>query len=176
MTDHGAWPGPPPGPLLLSRLRAVGMIHPVWTFQAARESGLSLPLGCSLLVQESAGGQNVFGHDPTIFVGAGTVTEAKYHLYLAERGPTGRGGMQGVGPGQLTWWSLQDAADRLGGCWRPDCNIRVAFAHLAELVRRGGVQAGVAAYNGSGPQAGLYAAGVIGRAIRFAGTLNVPLP
>ena len=84
--------------------------------------------------------------------------------------------MQGVGPCQLTYWTLQDAADALGGCWKPLANMRVGFSHLAEAVRRSGLRAGVAAYNGSGPAAEAYAQAVIERADRFALELHVPAP
>ena len=143
---------------------------------AARDAGLSVALAASILMQESGGGQNVYGHDPTIFVGAGAVTEANYHVYRAERVASGNRRMQGVGPCQLTYWSLQDAADALGGCWRPLANMRVGFSHLAEAVRRSGLRAGVAAYNGSGTAASAYAQAVIERADRFALDLRVPAP
>ena len=58
--------------------------------------------------------------------------------------------MQGVGPCQLTWWELQDAADAQGGCWRPEINMRVGFGHLAALVKRYGECRRRAPYNGSG--------------------------
>jgi hypothetical protein len=64
--------------------------------------------------------------------------------------------MQGVGPAQLTWYSLQDEADRRGGCWVPEHNIAVAFSHLAQLIRAHGVTDGLARYNGSGPAAVAY--------------------
>lgn len=55
------------------------------------------------------------------------------------RGPDGRGpgGQQGVGPMQLTHWSLQDEADREGGCWVPAPNVRVGCRHLVRLARQG---------------------------------------
>jgi hypothetical protein len=123
---------------------------PVRCLLAARKTGLPLSLGCALLLQESGGGANVFGHDPTIFTGAGTVTKQKYLAYKAQRGHTK---MQGVGPCQLTWWEFQDEADKRGGCWRPLVNMQVAFGHLAALVARSGLHDGVRAYNGSGPAA-----------------------
>ena len=45
--------------------------------------------------------------------------------------------MQGVGPCQLTYWVLQDAADRLGGCWDWRCNVRVGFTLLVENIQVG---------------------------------------
>lgn len=119
----------------------------------ARRAGIPVSLGFALIEQES-GFRNVFGHDPTIFIGAGVVTKQKYLAYRKQRG---RSKMQGVGPAQLTWWAYQDEADQLGGCWVPKHNIRVAFGLLASHIRGLGVQAGIAAYNGSGPAARRYA-------------------
>ena len=166
----------PADALLIRRLRSVGVLIPVRCLIAARGCGLNVALAASLLIQESGGGQNVYGHDPTIFAGAGQVTEANYHVYRAERVASGNRRMQGVGPCQLTYWTLQDAADALGGCWKPLANMRVGFSHLAEAVRRSGLRAGVAAYNGSGPAADAYAQAVIERADRFALELHVPAP
>lgn len=32
---------------------------------------------------------------------------------------------------QLTWAALQDRADTLGGCWRPEINVRVGLELFA---------------------------------------------
>lgn len=119
----------------------------------ARRAGIPISLGFALVEQES-GFKNVFGHDPTIYVGAGTVTKSKYLDYKRKRGHTH---MQGVGPCQLTWWATQDAADKAGGCWKPAVNIRVAFKILAGNIRREGRHDGIKAYNGSGAAAERYA-------------------
>lgn len=163
-------------PALILGLRRLGIIVPVRMVLAAQQVGLSIPLAASILTQESGGGANVFGHDPTIFIGAGEVTKAKYLAYRAQRGPTGAGGMQGVGPVQLTWWAFQDRADALGGCWAPLANMRAGFEVLAANIRRDGLGAGVAAYNGSGPAAIRYAAEVLARADRYAVALKLPPP
>lgn len=157
------------------------MRMPLRTVLAARGSGLNLALACSVLMQESGGGENVFGHDPTIFAGAGTVTRAKYLAYRRERDLPHHGARcQGVGPCQLTYVGYQDQADeypgRLRGCWRPLVNMRVGFRVLAGHVRRDGLQQGVAAYNGSGPEAQRYAAEVIARARLYAGKLRTAAP
>lgn len=96
---------------------------PYQAMRAADEAGIPFHVMCAFLEQESSGGMNVFGHDPTIFIGAGRVTKKKYLRYLAERKRTGK--MQGVGPMQLTWWEFQDRADKLGGCWKPYINCLV---------------------------------------------------
>lgn len=115
--------------------------------EEARRAGIPVSLGFALIEQES-GFRNVFGHDPTIFAGAGTVTKSKYLAYRRQRGANGRGGMQGVGPAQLTYWSFQDRADDFGGCWVARHNIRVGFELLAALVKRHGPRRGLAIYNG----------------------------
>jgi hypothetical protein len=141
---------------LVRVLRAHGVVNPVWTIQAAKKAKLPLAYACALLEKETGKGHNVFGHDPTIFAGAGIVTKAKFLAYRAKRRASGNKLMQGAGPCQLTWWATQDAADRLGGCWLPLANMTVGFTALAALIRRYGVQAGAARYNGSGPKAAAY--------------------
>lgn len=144
-------------PLLVVRMRKNGIVNPLWTLLEARKARLPIPAACAFLEQESSKGQNVFGHDPTIFVGAGPVTEEKYQAYKKQRGPEGKGGMQGVGPMQLTWYSFQDEADKLGGCWKPRHNMAVGFQHAAALIRSQGLRLGIKAYNGTGPAADKYA-------------------
>jgi soluble lytic murein transglycosylase-like protein len=130
--------------------------------EEARREGVQLSLAFALIEQETSF-TNVFGHDPTIFRGAGAVTKAKYLAYKRQRGPNGRGGMQGVGPAQLTYFSFQDEADREGGCWKPRQNIRVGLRLLASNIRQHGEFAGVKAYNGSGQAATNYARRVLQR-------------
>lgn len=125
----------------------------------ARRAGIPISLGFALVEQESAFA-NIYGHDPTIFAGAGKVTKTNYAAYKARRGAHGEGGMQGVGPVQLTYWSIQDRADRLGGCWKPAASIRVGFEQLAGLIAQHGDVQGIASYNGSGPAAQSYAKSV----------------
>jgi len=145
----------------------LGIQMPIRMLAAAHEAAIPPSLAASVLMQESGGGTNVFGHDPTIFVGAGEVTKAKYLAYRAQRGAKGEGGMQGVGPLQLTFYTLQDEADEQGGCWKPYVNMLVGFQHLADNIRRSGMHAGVKAYNGSGDAAETYATTVLDRADTF---------
>jgi hypothetical protein len=135
--------------LLARKLRRAGIVYPLITIQEARRTKCPLAVLCAVLEQETSGGINEFGHDPTIFPGYGEVTRAKYLAYRNRRGPKGRGGMQGVGPMQLTWYSYQDEADKLGGCWRPRYNIRVGAGLLAGAIRRSGLHNALHAYNGS---------------------------
>ncbi len=143
-------------PRLIERLRAEGVLRPQAVVEEAKRAGLRLPLACALLEKESGGGRNVFGHDPTIFVGAGEVTRAKYREYKKRRVGSGNTHMQGVGPCQLTWWEFQDTADREGGCWRPEVNMRVGFRHLVALIKQHGEADGARRYNGSGDAAEAY--------------------
>ena len=130
---------------LIQRLQAGGIKEPETAIAEARNAGLELAYACALLEKESGGGANVFGHDRDrngryIFPardGAVPVTEELYRQYKRRRGARGEGGMQGVGPTQLTWWEFQDEADREGGCWKPAVNMRVGFRHLAELITPG---------------------------------------
>lgn len=149
------------------RLNTLGILIPVRCVLAAKKTGLPLHLAASVLVQESGGGRNVFGHDPTIFRG-GQVNQRSYAAYKKARVASGNRLMQGVGPCQLTYWTYQDKADALGGCWKPLPNMLVGFGLLADLVRRDGLHAGVKAYNGSGAAADLYADAVLKRADWFA--------
>jgi hypothetical protein len=141
--------------------RQHGMIGSLRLLWECRAAGLSASLGLALREQETGrfDDGNVFGHDPTIFIGGfdaknnrhhPKVTKAAYLEYKRQRGSHGQGGMQGVGPLQPTFWSIQDEADRLGGCWKPKYNYRVGFRHLANLIHaaHGDVRLALAIYNG----------------------------
>lgn len=140
--------------------RARGMAYNL--VRAARVSGIPVSLACALVEQES-GFTNVFGHDPSIYAGAGRVTRDKYLAYKRARMASGNRRMQGVGPCQLTWYATQDAADRAGGCWRPYYNMLTGFGTLADSIRRHGTAPGIASYNGSGEAAIRYASQVLER-------------
>jgi hypothetical protein len=134
----------------------------------ARRAGVQLPLALALIEQES-GFRNVYGHDPVKNRApkGGRVTKVNYRgVYLPDR-KAGRG-MQGVGPAQLTWFALQDEADRRGGCWKPGPNMGVAFDHLQKLVHAHGERDGLRRYNGSGNKADTYASQVLDRRARWA--------
>lgn len=154
-----------PTAVVLVRMRRAGIVYPLVTWQAARGARLGLPLACALLMQETGGGRNEFGHDPTIAVGWGTVTRARYLAYRHLRDETGE--CQGVGPCQLTARGYQDEADRLGGCDVPRYNMAVGFHALHDLIVKYGLHAGVRAYNGSGPAAEHYANSVVSLAEHF---------
>jgi hypothetical protein len=144
-----------------------GINNPYLVMQVCDKVGLPFHVACAMLEKESNGGDNVFGHDPTIFVGAGRVTKEKYLKYKAERKRTGK--MQGVGPAQLTWWEFQDEADRLGGAWRPRYNMQVGFRLLRDYRKESDnwVQVGTR-YNGSKEYGLDFAAKVEKWRLRFA--------
>lgn len=127
----------------------------------ARAHRLPVSLACALVEHES-GFRNVFGADPVRNPVRSrsnshplAVSRARYLAYRAFRR---QGlGMQGVGLTQLTWWEFQDHADRLGGCWRPEAQLRVAFRDLKDLTAAHGLHDGLKAYNGAGAAAEQYA-------------------
>lgn len=135
---------------LALRAKRAGAKYSLRIVREARRAGIPISLGFALIQQES-GFRNVFGHDPTSSIPdswkGGRVTKGRYAHYRAFRATKG---MQGVGPAQLTWWEYQDRADALGGCWKPAINIRVAFAHLADLIDTYGLVVGLRRYNGTG--------------------------
>jgi hypothetical protein len=143
-------------PRLALRLRRLGVVNPVWTIRAAKLADIELAVLVAVLFMESSGGDNVFGHDPTICAGWGEVTKAKYAAYLRLRAETGQ--CQGVGPCQLTSASLQTEADNAGGCYLPIHNLAVGAHYLAEILaaHKGQLLPSLTAYNGSGPAANAY--------------------
>jgi hypothetical protein len=145
------------------RARRHGARYAGRIIEEAHREGIQLSLAFAVCEQET-GFRNVFGHDPTIYVGAGKVTKRKYLAYKRARGTTH---MQGVGPMQLTWWATQDLADREGGCWRPRMNIRIGLRLLHQNIRQHGERAGIKAYNGTGPAADAYARTVLQRKAKW---------
>jgi hypothetical protein len=153
-------------------LRKHGIKYPIITYRAAKDYGLELAVLAAVLEQETGGGRNVFGHDPTIFIGAGKVTKRKYLAYRKQRGPKGEGGMQGVGPMQLTWYAFQNLADAQGGCWKPRVNIRVGAQTLARNVaKHNNLRSALKVYNGSWD----YADQVLRRVEKWRRLLHPPL-
>ena len=105
-----------------------------------REIDLAFYIACAYLEQESAGGANVFGSDtgkPGLIRGVDLiratgnkdVTLDRYRIYRMQRDDLGS---QGVGPLQLTHWTLQDRADNAGGCWDPIVNTEIGLTVIKE--------------------------------------------
>lgn len=146
----------------LAILSQHGIVIPSVCESEAKRAGLPVALAAAILMRETSGGHNIFGHDPTVAVGWGAVTKQKYAAYRALRDRPRHGARcQGVGSCQLTYVGFQDLADRQGGCWVPKSNARVGFSTLAHNVRRSGLWNGVKAYNGTGPAATSYANAVV---------------
>jgi hypothetical protein len=126
------------------------------THMLAACASTGLPLSYMLaLVEKETAFQNLFGSDAVRnTVKGGRVTQARYTEYKRQR-KAGLG-MQGVGYTQLTWYALQDSADRLGGCWKPYPNLVVGAGNLKRLCNLYGKEKGAAAYNGTGPAAEAY--------------------
>lgn len=144
--------------------RKHGIVNPEYALtelkrQRSKPEGLDYALLCAVLMEESSGGHNVFGHDPTIFVGAGTVSKTKYMAYRKLRNAVHK--FQGVGGMQLTYGAYQDDADKAGGCWLPQFQMRIGIGVLSRNIAKYGLWGGVAAYNGTGDAARAYANAVL---------------
>jgi peptidoglycan hydrolase-like protein with peptidoglycan-binding domain len=169
---------------VIERLRAGGIVAPKLCVAEAARAGLRLELAAALLEKESGGGHNVFGHDRDrsgkyIFPardGTVKVTKELYLEYKRRRQASGNKAMQGVGPCQLTWFSFQDEADKEGGCWKPQINMRVGFRRLASLVRAHGDAVGARMYNGSGDAAVAYSKDLLQKAAAWKARLEGAAP
>lgn len=141
------------------KAKSYGMENSLRIAWEARSAGIPAALAFALVEQESGTGRNVFGSDPTIFAGAGKVTRAKYLDYRRARRASNNRQMQGVGPLQLTWYTTQDSADQLGGCWIVKYNLRQGFRTLRSGIKVFGTwgnNGAVRRYNGSGAAANAY--------------------
>jgi hypothetical protein len=127
-----------------------GILRAPEVVEIAAAARLDLAAAATLLIKESAGGRNVWGHDavPTggNYVKGAEVTMAAYLRYKAARAIYGA---QGVGPTQLTWPPFQDRADARGGTWDWRVNCAVGFEILADHITHHGLRGGFRAYNGS---------------------------
>lgn len=141
-------------------LDAWGILRADDVVAACRVAGLDVAYAAVLLVKESAGGRNVWGSDGVdtggAYVKGAAVTPDAYARYrgLVEAKRIGR---QGVGPCQLTAADFQQQADRLGGCYRWEINVKIGFSLLAAHIARFGERDGFKAYNGG--------AGSVGRSV-----------
>jgi hypothetical protein len=169
---------------VIERLRAGGIVSPKMCAAEAARTGLALEYAAALLEKESGGGHNVFGHDRDragnyIYPardGTVKVTKELYLDYKRRRQASGNKAMQGVGPCQLTWFSFQDDADKEGGCWKPQINMRVGFRRLAGLIKTHGEAVGARMYNGSGPDAERYSKDLRDRATAWKARLDGATP
>jgi hypothetical protein len=146
----------------LIRVMAVhGIVDPADALGAALYTDVESAVICTSLDMESYGGRNQFGGDPG---GSALPTEwfespvtyPKWEVYWAN---VHRGlWVNGVGSMQLTDESLQELANKLGGCWLQLPNRKVGAIFMRQLIAEchGDVQAAYTHYNGSGPDAILY--------------------
>ncbi len=142
------------GGSVAAAIRRHGGDHEDVIVREAKRFGVPVALVCAVIDVESDF-TNVFGHDnvrnpiksPPRPAPDRVVTEALYREYKRQR-KLGKGS-QGVGPMQLTFFTLQDEADALGGCFDPAINIRVGVRHLRSLVDAHGLRDGVQRYNGA---------------------------
>lgn len=125
--------------LRIDRARAWGIAIPITAMRVARWSDVPFYILCAYLMQESSGGSNIWGNDPTWMrrvdlqtVGLSGVTKEAFLVYRCQREKLGN---QGVGGLQLTHWSIQDRADELGGCWDPLANTATGAEFIAVLKR-----------------------------------------
>jgi hypothetical protein len=157
-------------------LAAGGIQRASEVVELAAAAGLDLAAAAVVLLKESGGGFNVFGHDkvPTggAYIPGSPVTQQSYESYHAAV-LAGKAGRQGIGPLQLTFWALQDEADTAGGCWLWEANVQVGFKTLAGLIKANGLYDGFMRFNGSGPAAQAYANDAMGKYAVWATRLGV---
>jgi hypothetical protein len=161
-------------------LRAGGILMPNEMIAAAVAEKVGLAVAATILMKETGGGRNIYGHDGVstggIYAKGGPVTRDNYIAYrTAVR--AGKIGRQGVGPCQCTSAQYQDTADMLGGCWDPVANMRSGFRGMGALIDKYGVRQGARRYNGSGPAAERYGADFESRYVNWRERLRgVQLP
>jgi hypothetical protein len=128
---------------------------------ACRKNRLRYALGFAMFEQESDFAV-IYGHDAGGLNPGERVTKANYQAFRAEVIRRQGGGSNGVGLGQVTWWTyIKDHP----GLWKPKVQVYLATSILADLVHRLGEFTGTGAYNGGeGNPNGTYAAEVLNRA------------
>lgn len=136
--------------------RRHGIRRPFRALREARKVKVG-PATAMALLQKESGGWNVWGHDrnsagQVIWPGGAHgetvyVTKENYLKYK-ERRKQGHG-MQGCGPLQLTWFAFQDAADKIGGCWKAVNNLHVGYSILAGYIASSSYYQAFKRYNGS---------------------------
>lgn len=111
---------------------------------ACRKQRLRYALGFAMFDQES-GFEAVYGHDAGGLNPGEKVTKANYRRFRGQIMQTFGIGANGVGLGQITYWTyIRDHA----GLWKPKVQVYLATSILADLVHRLGEFTGTGAYNG----------------------------
>lgn len=136
-------------------LKRQGFVYPWRMIRAAHRVKIRMAVACAMVTMETGNGRSVWGHDPVDTHGCyskgGSVTRENYHCYKQHRGGgSSARNMQGCSSTQLTYWSFQDRADSIGGCWHPYYNMVVGFATFAAYRKAGAtVREAAKQYNGS---------------------------
>lgn len=131
---------------------------------ACRKHHLRYAIGFAMFEQES-GFKVIYGHDiGGLFPGL-PVTQSNYRVFRGHVARTSGHGANGVGLGQVTYWTyIRDHR----GLWKPKVQVYLATSILADLVHRLGEFTGCGAYNGGeGNPNGTYAAEVLNRADKW---------
>lgn len=111
---------------------------------AARANHLPYAIAFGMFEQES-GFRAVYGHDAGGLFPGEKVTRENYRTFRREVMLSNGGGSNGVGLGQVTYWTyIRDHA----GLWKPKVQVYLATSILADLVHRLGEFTGCGAYNG----------------------------
>lgn len=131
---------------------------------ACCEEHLRYALGFAMFEQESDF-KAIYGHDLGGLHPGETVTRENYRDFRSEVVRRKGGGANGVGLGQVTFWTyIRDHP----GLWKPRVQIYLATSILADLVHRLGESTGVGAYNGGeGNPNETYAGEVLRRAEKW---------
>lgn len=116
----------------------------IWIALAARRSRVRYALAFAMFQQES-NFQPIYGHDAGgLFPGA-RVTRENYRRFRAFVVANEGRGANGVGLGQVTFWTyIRDHK----GLWKRRVQVYLATSILGSLVRSFGEEKGVGAYNG----------------------------
>ncbi len=111
---------------------------------ACRKEKLRYALGFAMFEQESDF-KVIYGHDAGGLNPGYRVTKENYRLFRAHLMETFGSGSNGVGLGQVTYWTyIRDHR----GLWKPKVQVYLATSILADLVHRLGELNGTGAYNG----------------------------
>lgn len=138
---------------IVKRLASWKVRKPGVVRDEARRAGLQLNHALAMLEKEAGIPQrNIFGCDygPGLLYCHAKVTKARVKALIAS------GRAQGVGWTQLTYQAFVQAAQDMGGAWKPRFQMREGFKILAGLLNAYGEEAGAARYNGTGPGADAY--------------------
>lgn len=138
---------------------------------ACSKESLRYALGFAMFEQESNFAV-IYGHDSKGLNPGEPVTSENYRSFRAEVVRRKGGGANGVGLGQVTFWTyIRDHAD----LWKPKAQVDLATSILADCVHRLGELTGTGAYNGGeGNPNGAYAEEVLKRAEKWRPLLAAP--